>query len=265
MAFLNGLSGTFPAAFANMPDVMSAEPKQASRRGGGFLRGLRNRLGGGGDFMERVLMSQALLNGDYGAAMQMRARQQQAAAQQAEAEAQARAAEEQFLTQHQALAGLGMDKTAIAAMSPQQRSQMVMERLQPRQFGPEGGSLGIPGADGQMAYQQAPWQRQIGRSIIGGGPNGAAPQTIYEGVEPVSVPEGGSVYGMTGTGRIVSGAEPPAPVPPPGGRPDEATLRAQAEEAIRQGADPVQVRQRLEQMLRGGASPSNGSATFPRP
>jgi hypothetical protein len=42
----------------------------------------------------------------------------------------------------------------------------------------------------------------------------------------------------------------------------EASLRAQAEEAIRAGADPAAVNARLEEMLRGGAGQS-GPATFP--
>lgn len=49
---------------------------------------------------------------------------------------------------------------------------------------------------------------------------------------------------------------------PPAARPDEATLRQQAADAIAKGADPAAVNARLEQMLRGGAGPE-GPQTFP--
>ena len=71
------------------------------------------------------------------------------------------------------------------------------------------------------------------------------PRVLYESP---TVEVGGDVYARPQTMRQ-------AP-------PNEAQLRAQAAEAIRNGADPTQVNQRLEQMLRGGAG-QPGPQTFP--
>lgn len=66
------------------------------------------------------------------------------------------------------------------------------------------------------------------------------------------IPQGGRLQGFDSTGRPLDAS--PSPVAAPAG------LEAEAEEAIRRGADPAKVRARLEQM-KGGAG--SGPRTFP--
>jgi hypothetical protein len=181
---------------------------------------------------------------------------------QEQARAEAENEEAQYLSAHEALSARDVDKHAIHAMRPEERSALLREQLQPRQFGAEGGSLYNPSTGG---FIRAPSQRQVGRTIVDM-PQGNNPTPIYQGVEPIAVTDGGSVYGMRGDGSFVGGggAAPPAPEAPPAM--DEAGLRAAAQSAIQRGADPAAVQRRLDEQLRalGGASPA-GSRTFPDP
>jgi hypothetical protein len=62
-----------------------------------------------------------------------------------------------------------------------------------------------------------------------------------------------------------NGQQPAPGQPAAQGQPNEASLRSQAQEAIRNGADPAQVNARLQQMLGGGAGQPQAQSTFPRP
>jgi hypothetical protein len=194
-----------------------------------FLSGLGNGLRRAFD-PSRIAQTQAILSGDYGAAGQIAQQQARlrAAQQEAEAAAQARA------QQMEAAAGLIgpngqplLNKQQLLALSPEHLSSLVRDTYAPAQYGPEGGSRGMVNpTTGQTEYQQAPWQRQIGRSIIQGG-QGQDPRAIYQGVEPVAVQPGGAVYGMRGDGSLVDtgGPGPMANIPPPpGGGPAPGTV-----------------------------------------
>lgn len=82
-------------------------------------------------------------------------------------------------------------------------------------------------------------------------------------------PQGGPLYtspfvkGPDGQVFFMGNGSPAggAPVTPPASHADAATLRAQAAEAIKNGADPAKVNARLQQML-GGAG-SSAPQTFP--
>lgn len=181
-------------------------PQQRQGRGGMFGSGVTPE-----QMLQSFATAQAFMNGDYGAAGSLIARGQAGQAERRQAEQEAAARWQQQRAGYAALMPQGVSAEQVMAMAPQHLSATVADRLQQRQFGPEGGSIGTPGADGQMTYQQAPWQRQIGRTIVAGGANGGAPQEIYRGVEPVAVTEGGAVYGMYGDGSFANPGGAPAP------------------------------------------------------
>jgi hypothetical protein len=91
----------------------------------GFLSGLGGRLrhAFSGD---NLLISRALLGGDYAAAAQLRERQAAQAAQREEAERAGRAA----ALRAQALAAFGYDKASIAGLAPQDASALLRQRVQ---------------------------------------------------------------------------------------------------------------------------------------
>jgi hypothetical protein len=108
----------------------------------------------------------------------------------------------------------------------------------------------VPGIQREVDYY-----RSIGRTDL-------AQQLLERHAEgpPIVASNGDSTFTVIPRSAI---NQPRSPAPASqGARPDEATLRAQADEAIRNGAPREQVEQRLQQMLQGGASPS-GSQTFP--
>ncbi len=251
------LAGAIGGMF-EQPQKEEAAPMP--RRRGGLFGGLLNGLGGG-DIMTRLMIARATSEGDYGTAGQLRAQQARLGLQAQEAEQE----REALGRQQEAAGNLGYTKDQITGMRPEDLSRLMLERFQTRQFGPEGGSVRNVGPAGQPVYESAPWQRQIGRSIIQGGPGGAGPQAIYQGVEPIAVQPGGAVYGMRGDGTLADPGGAAAPPPPAEAaqQPNEAALRAQAADAIARGADPAQVNARLEQMLRGGPSAAAPRAGFP--
>lgn len=219
MAFLSGLQGGLAAALSDpsMMSLIAQQPAKApqgasgGRRGGGFLGGLRNAFD-----PSRIAMMQATLSGDYGTAAQIAMQQQLRRAQQQAAEAQAEAERDAEGRRQEALAGEGLSKDQIVGMRPEEASRLIFERSQPRQFGPEGGSIYDPQTGN---YNRAPSRNQVGRSIVDFDANSNTPNTLYEGVEPVSVQPGGAVYGMNGRGQIVNPGGQGAPAsggPQPG-------------------------------------------------
>lgn len=214
------------------------------------------------DLQARLMAAQAIVDGNPAAAAQIMARMQSSASERAEQESEAEAVRQLRTHGYQALRSRGVDAAAIGGMSPQDLSRAVADRIQLRQFGAEGGSIGTPGQDGQMTYQTAPWTRQIGRDIVSGGPNGAAPQVIHRGVEPVAVPDGGALYGMTGDGSIISGGAPAMGAP---AAPEGAPVRVNSPEEARSLPPGTMFQTPDGRTMRvpGGARPSNGAQTFP--
>jgi hypothetical protein len=99
----------------------------------------------------------------------------------------------------------------IAAMDPAGRSASMVARLAPHQFGPEGGSLGIPSANGRMSFQNAPWRQTFGTDVIQSDGT-ASPQAVASRTEFIPVPNVG-VFG-TSNGGLVNPGEAPRPFTP---------------------------------------------------
>lgn len=235
---------------------------------------VRRRAGGlfDADGLERMLRAQAIASGDYATAAQINARSRDARTRQEAAQAEAEEARSARASQAEAAAALGYTKEQIAAMRPEDLSQLVRERFQTRQFGSGGGSVYTPGTPGaEDAFIQAPSRHEYQGSVFDIGPDGAVTPR-HQGRQIVPLQPGGEAAvfnSFTGdeVTQPVTAVTPPPVGPPPtapriGQVPNEAALRAAAERAIRQGADPAQVNQRLEQMLTGGAGPS-GPRNFP--
>lgn len=194
----------------------------------GFLSGLRERIGGFDP--SRLAVAGAFANGDPTSAFSIMAQQRQRTEAQRRAEQEAERAREAEARRAEAAQALGISKEQLNAMRPEEISRILESRFESRQFGPEGGSVRNVGPDGQATYDQAPWQRQVGRGIIAGGPNGAPAQPIYQGVEPVSVQPGGGVAGVRG--GEASWLVPPAGVDAPPLQADPSSMprpRSQAE------------------------------------
>lgn len=278
MGFLSGLGGGLQRALSD-PSMMSMIASQGKQpggeaprhRGGGFLRGLQRALDPGG-----LAVAQALLNGDYGSAAQIVGGQRRQRAERDQAEAEAQAEADLRAQAAGALEAHGFDKSVIQGMNVEDISGLLREMYQPRQFGPEGGSVLDPRTN---SYNRAPSRNQVGRSIVDFGANSTTPNTIYEGVEPVSVAPGGGLYGVDGQGNTrtliepagaAPGAAAPAPqgaTPPANAAGEEARLRAQAQAAIAVGRDPAAVNQMLEQRLRAlrGGAGSGAQTPFADP
>lgn len=111
----------------------------------GFLSGLGRMFGPG--FQDRLAVSQAIMSGDYGGAAAIRARQAQLAAQAAEAEREQQAAASLIGNAANLTRPDGTpiySKAQLGAMRPEDISRTVADRLQLRQFTPQGGSTHDP-------------------------------------------------------------------------------------------------------------------------
>lgn len=174
-----------------------------------------NKPGGGFDWKAAAI---AFANPEAGAMYANRRDKQAKAETEMAAEVQARSVAMKALTGM----GLSPDIASVIASDPDQRARYLADESGTKQFGATGGSLARrnPVTGVVEETYRAPWQEQVGETIIRGGANGAAPETIYQGVRPVPVP-GKGVYGMTGDGRIIGANSgynpynPTAPMPSP--------------------------------------------------
>jgi hypothetical protein len=137
------------------------------------------------------------------------------------------------------------DPNFIAQARDAARSLAEFRRRQQRQQG-----ANAPNLQREVEYYRSIGRNDLAETLLRRNAEGG-PQVIRNDDNTLTIVPPSMYYGGNGAGT----ASPPAPQ-------DEAGLRAAAEEAIRQGADPVQVNQRLEQMLGGGAGPA-GPQTFP--
>lgn len=175
----------------------------------GLFGGIGKALGGlfGPGFGDRAAISQAYLAGDYAGAANIRARKQQMDLAREEAEMKAQAEQ----ARRAALKAEGFTDSQIDGMRPEDASQIIRESLIKRQFGPGGGSIYNPRAPDGQQWTNAPSRHQIGRSVVDVDPQGNN-RTVFEGIEPVAVPDGGQVYGFTNRGPVAPG-QLPSPIP----------------------------------------------------
>lgn len=223
-----------------------------------FLSGLGHALQSYG-LGDRLALAQAYFSGDPSQVTALRARQEEQDIQRqalALRQQAAQRAEEDSQNQVWGMKASGQfSNEQIAAMNSDQRAAAMAARLAPHQFGPEGGSVGTPGANGQMAFQQAPWRTAFGTDLLQS--DGTAPPTaIASRVEGIPVP-GVGVYGWNNQGAVNSpGAAPPPTQRPqlPSGPPASAPRIGQANPAAY--GDPVAELSRLV-----GVAPSSGFRT----
>lgn len=132
---------------------------------------------------------------------------------QAEEEARQRSVVQQAAEQ------MGIPKNVINTLRTEELSRLVLERSQPRQFDSGGGSRFDP-LTGQWTL--APSERTIGPDIIRTDSAGQS-RPVYQGIDPVAVPPGGGLYGVTGSGEareLIAPAGAPPQIgaqPPPSG------------------------------------------------
>jgi hypothetical protein len=169
--------------------------------------------------------------------------------------------------------GLSPQDRAYAKMNPKGYVENYLQRFKPFDNGPQGGSRGLPGPDGQIgSYQVAPRTDEngsmFGPTTYGVGQDNRPPPVIQPGTKIVPLQQGGTApvfNAVTGApmtnGQMRQRAE--GSTAPPG-QSSEAALRAQAEEAIRNGADPAAVNARLQALLNGGAGPAAARGGFLR-
>jgi hypothetical protein len=234
----------------------------------GLLNSFGGALGGlfGEGFADRAAIAGALVNGDYGAASAMKARQ---AAIQAEKEKE-RQAREGMLHAYGAFKAMGMsdDQAITLASDPSVAANFVADRNKKQQYSASGGSSFDPVSN---QWQMAPSRHEFQGSVFdvgGASPGQQAPVTLqHQGVQWVTPQPGTTAFGVdsfTGLPMGGSGAAPqqPAPAAP---APSAATndLRAQAIDAIKRGADPAKVLQRMQQLMQGGQAGSSSPAGFP--
>lgn len=237
----------------------------------GLLSGLRNRLHSFDPL--QIAAIQATANGDYAALAQIRGEMAQRQRQQ---EALQRTQDIEGRRQ-EALGNLGYGKDEISALNAGDASQLVRTRAEPYTLA-EGSQRHSPGIGGQPErVTTAPNPTETQRTyefMRGVNPDLAQAYISRQAFPPMAIPEGGGLAGAGPNGQpawLVPPASvataPPASAsqaaPAPNGMSSQQ-LREQAADAIRRGADPAAVVQRLQQMLRGGAA-SGGQPPFADP
>lgn len=222
----------------------------------GLLSGVGKAAGGlfGGDFASRAARAQALMNDDYGAAAEITSRMQQGAAQQQKLQTQ----QKQLSAVRAGLAQRGYSQGDIDVImaNPDNASGLIREILQPRQFGPGGGSVGsVDPKTGQTSYQWAP-RVDEDSNFYAPGPADRAPKLLQEGFKTVPVAPGGSVAVIGAATGLERGAGGPAATAPTQG-PAPGTIEDGYEFM---GGDPANPG---SWKMVGGASSSGSSRTFP--
>jgi hypothetical protein len=114
---------------------------------------------------------------------------------------------------------LGMTDQQIAAAGDR-LGEVVQTMLQSRQFDSGGGSIFNPLAPPERQWTTAPSERTMGPDIIRTNSQGQA-NPVYQGIDPVAITEGGSLYGVRGNGQTIPliaqpGASQPQQPPPTG-------------------------------------------------
>lgn len=223
----------------------------------GFLSGLGRALGRIG---QNVPMAQAALAGDYGSMASMRAQQerQRLAQLEAERELQARA------SQMEAAGQLGFGKPQIAAMSANDLSQVVRERISPYSLAP-GTRRYEPGIGPNTPERmvEAPNPTEFRRALIEAGIDpdsergralaGQRAQNMANPMQAIDIqqPDGSVVRQYIRPPMGGAGPQPAQAAPQPGAIEDGYRFR---------GGDPANPES--WERVQGGAAPSNGPRRF---
>jgi hypothetical protein len=234
------------------------------------LKGLFGNGGGGAGLADGMAQAQAYLAGDYGAAANIAQNgqlrrlkiEQERKAQQDEAQLEATIDSDPRLNTP--------ELKAYAKANPKAYIENLMQMFQPRQFGPGGGSLGLPDSTGHLSFQTAPRFDDNG-TIYGPGNGTSAPPILQRGTKTVPLQPGGSTDvrdAISGAQVMSDGSVPQIGVPPRApmlsAPPDHvvAFLRQHPETAD-QFDQRYGMGAAAKILSNGGASPSNGLPTFP--
>lgn len=211
----------------------------------------------GDDFADRAATALAIGEGDYGAIASMRARKAQAEKLREEA-ALARETRQRAFTAFKSM-GMSDEQAITLANDPDSAAAFMADRLKGQQYGSSGGSFFDPITN---QTRMAPSRHEFQGSVFdvgGGAPGQKAPVTAqHEGTQWITPQPGTTAFGVNSFSGLPRNA--PGVIDERGAVPSEAptqgansTLREQAIDAIRRGADPVKVLERLK-LLEGGQS-----------
>lgn len=167
-----------------------------------------------GDVMSKFARAQALANDDYLGAARISSAMQESELERRKAEAGAQQA--QAIRDGLRARGYNDGDIAVIMANPDNASALMKEILQPRQFGPGGGTVGsVDPGTGQTSYNWAPRADEDG-NFYGAGDASKAPPLLREGFKTVPVAPGGSVAvigAASGIERGVSAAPKIGPQP----------------------------------------------------
>jgi hypothetical protein len=211
----------------------------------------------GEGFADRAAIAGALLNGDYGAASEIKARQ---AAVAAEKDKQAQA-QQAMVHAYAAFKRMGMDDDQAMALAqdPSVAADFISKRDAPQQFGASGGSTFDP-ITGQS--RMAPSRHEFQGSVfdVGGGPAGQPASTTlqHQGVQWVTPQPGTTAFGVNSfTGQPMGG---PTQAPTSPSNPIPVKTKAQYD-ALPPGAEYIAPDG--SHRVKGGQAGSPSPAGFP--
>lgn len=185
----------------------------------GIFGGLGKRLKDG-RIMSGFQAAQATLNGDYAGAASIYANQAERQRKGKEAEAEAEQMRQLHATIDADPALSTPEAKAYAKTNPKAYAEAYLSRFQARQFGAAGGSVGTPGANGQMQFQMAPSRHEFQGSVfdVSGGTPGekSAVTPQHEGTQWITPQPGTQAFpvnSFTGADRT-GGSGTARPTPP---------------------------------------------------
>ncbi len=148
-----------------------------------------------------------------------------------------------------------------ARMNPKAYADVMLQRFQTRQFGPGGGSVMTPGANGPQ-WQQAPSRHEFQGSVYDVGPSAPGQKATvtpqHEGTQWVTPQPGTTAFGVNSFSGVPR-AGAPAPAAPDGG-PQPGTIE---DGYMFKGGDPADPASWVP-VAQGGPG-RTAPATFPGP
>jgi hypothetical protein len=215
----------------------------------------------GEGFADRAAIAGALLNGDYGAASEIKARQAAAAA---EKDKQAQA-QQAMVHAYAAFKRMGMDDDQAMALAqdPSVAADFISKRDAPQQFGASGGSTFDP-ITGQS--RMAPSRHEFQGSVfdVGGGPAGQPASTTlqHQGYQWVTPQPGTTAFPVNSfTGVANMGMAQGGAAAQPGRAPIPVRTKAQVD-ALPEGTEFIGPDGKVR-IKTGGQAGSPSPAGFP--